>query len=866
MKTDGRLPRGWARALWVLWIACGPAARGVRAETVWLDELDIGLATCGWGRPRRNRSTEGRPLTIAGRTFDRGVGTHAPGIFRIRLGGAGVRFTALVGVDDEVAARPSKASLEFQVVGDGKTLWASGLMRRRQPAKQVDVKLDGVKLLDLVVTDGGDGLACDHADWANARFELAGGARIAAVKVPSKRAKARWPAGRKHQPESKVVEAIDLGALTGRGTKVRRGFAGKPDTSPWGVLATYELRLGSFAEGVFYAHATPGGWPNMMNRGYPFPFRPDAEAVAQLHDGGIFLLLHGRDGGYLAVAALAGAKTQSWFHTDRAGRMLLSFGTFGTAAVECDAPLLAWGRSADVYAACHGAYAAAAECAPLRGGAVLRGAKGYPECLRYLGWCSWEHFHGRIDEASLLGAVDGIEASGLPVRYVLVDDGHTSTRRGAISSFRPNGAKFPNGWSPLLKRRRRDGIRWMGLWHDFKGYHNGVAPENDFGEELNGHLEEFSKTSLTVRNDPRSSLAFYRAFMGSVAKHGFDFVKTDFQSAQLRRLSGKVDNAVERCVNHSRAFEAALKELRLDLINCNWHNPANFLNCRTSSVGRCSIDYSKNSAASARRHLLQSYANILWLGQLAWGDHDMFHSSHEGVGGIMAVSKAMSGGPVYLSDNPKDFVAAHVTPLCYADGRLLRPLAPAAPLPDSIFVDPVSDAAPYRVVAPLPGRAAAVVVYNLSGNKQAGRLRSGVSADDYRHAGGMLQPYEGKWPLPGEGLVVYDRRLAKARRLAGRYTFELDGFADRLLLLLPVRKGWAAIGRTDKYLSPAAVEVVSASRNELKLRLAESGPLAVWSERGAPRADGVRFADAGNGLYTADLPVQPRPRTVTIRR
>ena len=874
MKASQRLSRRSAGAVCILWAGCcaaaGPAPDGTKAT--WLDELDVAKATCGWGRPRANRTVDGQPLTIAGRKYDRGLGTHGPGVLRVRLGGVAARFTAVVGVDDEVADRPSKASVEFRLVGDGKVLWSSGLMRSKEPGRAVDVRLEGVELLDLVVTDGGDGFACDHADWASAKFELPAAASIEAVGSspakprPKPAPKAARAGDSKHQPDPNVAETIDLAALSDSGRKGLAAFTGRPDGSDWGVLRTVELRLGEFVEGVLYAHASPGGWPNMMNRGYPYCFRDEPEQIARLHDGGLFLLLHAKDGSFLAVAALAGAETQSWFHTDARGRVLLSVGTFGTAAVAGDVPLLAWARSENVYTACRQAYAAAVGSGPPDARTPFREGKGYPECLRYLGWCSWEHFHGSIREDSLLEAIDAIEASRLPVRYVLIDDGHTATKRGAMCSFQPNPAKFPRGWAPLLNRRRKDGIRWMGLWHDFKGYGNGISPENDFGEELNRHFEPLSPTSLTVRNDPNSSLAFYRAFMGSVKKDGFDFVKTDFQSAQLRRLAGKVDNAVRRCGSNSRAFETALHELGLPLINCNWHNPVNFLNCRYSSVGRCSIDYSKRSVVSAKKHLHQSYANILWLGQLAWGDHDMFHSSHEGVGRIMAVSKAVSGGPVYLSDPPAEFVARHIEPLCYADGRLLRPLAPAAPLPESIFADPVAGTAPYRVIAPLAGRAAAVVVYNLSGDKTATRLAASVSADDYRHAGGMTQPYEGQWAAPPEGLVAYDWLAGTARKLTGPYAFELEGFADRLVLLVPIAHGWAVVGRCDKYLSPAAVEVLAASADELKLRMVEPGPLGVWSARGAPTADGLTFKDAGNGLYRADLPIAPGPRTVTIKR
>ena len=85
--------------------------------------------------------------------------------------GKASRLEALVGVDDEPKTHPG--SVEFLVLGDGKVLWKSGVMKGGQPAKPVNVDLSGVKSLELRVTDGGDGNDSDHADWLNARLVVA---------------------------------------------------------------------------------------------------------------------------------------------------------------------------------------------------------------------------------------------------------------------------------------------------------------------------------------------------------------------------------------------------------------------------------------------------------------------------------------------------------------------------------------------------------------------------------------------------------------------------------------------------------------------------------------------------------------------
>lgn len=147
-------------------------AKSLSAQTVWLDELDLSTATQGYGIPMKNKSNEGKTLTIAGETFERGFGSHAESSLTIILDGKATFFTAKVGMDDEVKGQHPAA--EFTVIGDGKQLWTSGVMCLGDAAKPCSVKLDGVKKLELLVTDGGNGNYYDHVNWVDAKFETTG--------------------------------------------------------------------------------------------------------------------------------------------------------------------------------------------------------------------------------------------------------------------------------------------------------------------------------------------------------------------------------------------------------------------------------------------------------------------------------------------------------------------------------------------------------------------------------------------------------------------------------------------------------------------------------------------------------------------
>jgi hypothetical protein len=154
-----------------LWAADPPTT-----QSAWISALDLTNAHQGWGKPGVDKSVDGHPISIAGRKYDHGFGTHSIGRFDIDLHGTATHFHAEVGVDDD--AKINTGTVIFRVIGDGKVLWTSGILKRAQSAKTVDVDLTGVKQLQLRVGDAGDGFQNDHADWADARIDYAGEAPV----------------------------------------------------------------------------------------------------------------------------------------------------------------------------------------------------------------------------------------------------------------------------------------------------------------------------------------------------------------------------------------------------------------------------------------------------------------------------------------------------------------------------------------------------------------------------------------------------------------------------------------------------------------------------------------------------------------
>ncbi|MEW2076262.1 glycoside hydrolase family 97 catalytic domain-containing protein [Streptomyces sp. NPDC013433] len=139
----------------------------------YVSDLPFTTERNGWGPVERDLSNgerdpaDGGPLSIRGTEYDKGLGVHAASEVVVELGGGYRRFTAAVGVDDEVGG---KGSVSFEVLADGRAAAVTEVLDGTDEVRRIDLDVTGVQRLTLRVTDGGDGVDSDHADWADARL------------------------------------------------------------------------------------------------------------------------------------------------------------------------------------------------------------------------------------------------------------------------------------------------------------------------------------------------------------------------------------------------------------------------------------------------------------------------------------------------------------------------------------------------------------------------------------------------------------------------------------------------------------------------------------------------------------------------
>jgi hypothetical protein len=123
---------------------------------------ELGIDTCAHAQGQTPLR-----LQIKDTVYAKGLGHHAPGEILIDLGGRYDTFAVEIGVQKQDSGQ---GSVVFQIYVDDTKRFDSGVMRETDSAKPVSISVKGAQELRLVVTDAGDGIMCDCANWANARL------------------------------------------------------------------------------------------------------------------------------------------------------------------------------------------------------------------------------------------------------------------------------------------------------------------------------------------------------------------------------------------------------------------------------------------------------------------------------------------------------------------------------------------------------------------------------------------------------------------------------------------------------------------------------------------------------------------------
>lgn len=506
-------------------------------------------------------------------------------------------------------------------------------------------------------------------------------------------------------------------------------------------------------------------------------------------------------------------------------------------------PLFAYAAGADPYRLPRDAYATAFASTGQYG--RLRWEKAYPEVFRWLGWCSWNTYYHEVTEEKVIRSVRSLRERQIPFGFVLVDDGWLSVKDNKLAGFDADPQKFPRRLAGLARTLRDEyKVPHVGVWHTFQGYWDGVDASAGFARPQ----ELFQGVGGKSLPDPREGRGeeFYAEWYSRLKTWGYDFVKVDGQSNIVKFTTGLLPLFDSGRGEQKNFQEAAAREFvdaagvgpqspGLNVINCMEMTLEHAFNWRLSNVARNSDDYLPDSPQNAKEHVFQNAYNAYWTANFAYPDWDMFQS-HDPSAEFHAVARAVSGGPVYFTDEPGRERPEILRRLTLSDGHLLLADGPAQVTRDLLLTDTSLEAVPLKVfnrVTRTGLSAGVVAAFNV--NKSAPRVAGPLYASD----AGMLAPGgDSSSTLPKTAAYRWsDGSVTLLDATSRPIAVQLSEGGFDLFTLVPVEGGVAVFGLLDKYLSPAAVVSVKRGGGETVVRLREAGTFGAWTAAAPVRVE-----------------------------
>ncbi len=432
----------------------------------------------------------------------------------------------------------------------------------------------------------------------------------------------------------------------------------------------------------------------------------------------------------------------------------------------------------------------------------------YPEMFEGFGWCTWDAFYNDVTSEGIYKKLDEFREKGIDVSWMIIDDGWLSISEMRLTAFEARN-QFPEGLKACIAKIKREyGVKYVGVWHSFHGYWEGVNHNSPLAEKYADVLEKMNvpvtkPPYLVPALDTAKASKFWCDWYTYLADCGVDFVKADVQSVSTRFYVEKMPTA-EACRRAHNAIEnAAKKYLNGVILNCMGMDMENALARPYTAVSRNSDDFFPNKERSFINHLTQNVYNAIWHSRLYYCDFDMWWSGLPESAVQSGVLRAISGSPVYVSDKVGESVAANISPIV-EDGRILRCDCAARPTYDCFYSDCCRDGR-HLTVWNRSGDAFGLAAFNVADGEFCSDVKFGEIPE--------------MWALCDE-YVAYEYFSKKFTRINKNSVeaVKLDRDGCAVWSLYPVRKDedgeYIMLGDTSKY-------VPIASKKKTKVKLCE---------------------------------------------
>jgi len=449
----------------------------------------------------------------------------------------------------------------------------------------------------------------------------------------------------------------------------------------------------------------------------------------------------------------------------------------------------------------------------------------YPEVFEYLGWCSWDSMQIRVSQDGIIEKCEELRDKNIPVKWAIIDDMWAEVREfydqkydnfdemidlmysSTMYDFEADPKRFPDGLKGCIDKMKEFGLK-VGVWHPTTGYWSGITPNGEAYKKLCGYLMETEGNMLVPDWHTEKAYMYYKTMHDHFSKSGADFIKIDNQT-MIRRFYKGLAPVGQIAKEFHDGMEASVGE-HFDnaMINCMGLGSEDIWSRRISPVSRCSDDFQPDNKEWFVKHILQCAYNSVLLGKFYWCDWDMWWTD-DGQAKKNSLMRAISGGPVYVSDKIGRSNADILKPLTLDDGRILRCDRLCVPTTDCMVEDCSQNGRALKLQN-MAGEHGIMAVLNIDEAQKV--VTAKISGSD-------IDGFE------AEEYAVYEHFTHDFRILKKGESFEikLDSHDEyKLYIFAPIKDGFAVIGRTDKFISPKTIEYVHGK----EIKLLEPGKYA----------------------------------------
>lgn len=429
----------------------------------------------------------------------------------------------------------------------------------------------------------------------------------------------------------------------------------------------------------------------------------------------------------------------------------------------------------------------------------------FPAMLDGFGFCTWDAFYKDVSAEGIYRKLDELREKGVRLRWLLIDDGWSQYDEMYLTDFTEDRKKFPDGLKNTVEKIKREyGVRYVGVWHAFTGYWQGILPGSPAFRAADGELVLTAEGYWLPKPDPDTAFRFFDRWHRYLASCGVDFVKVDNQGSYSSKIEAVAPATKAVRILHEALESSALKNFGNGLLNCMGMSTEDVLQSPAAPIMRTSDDYFPKRAGDFSRHAVQNAYNALLQRELHHCDFDMWWSAHESAE-VSSVLRAVSGGPIYVSDEVGATDPTYIFPATDGEGGIYRCDGAAVPTADIIYTDCRAEKMPLKIYN-RKGGAFVLAAFAVSDCTVSGEVRLSDIPEAHDDSYLCEEYFSGKTTLLSRGDSI---------------PFTVGKNHARLYNLYPVTGKTVFLGRRDKYIGIAtprerkmAVDAVKSKEND----------------------------------------------------